>query len=191
MWLWVVTAFALLFLLVILTLCIPLEVVFAIDSATQPKYRLRLIWLFGLAGLEVLPSFKKAKKRKRPRRLSLRILRRIAAINGFISSVLKLFKGVYSNIKIKELTLKLRFGLSEPVLAGIGFGVVSAMKPLLKLPSQCKIDVGPSFSYQHTIECQAHCTLKVQPISMVLPLCRFALSRPGRRVARILLFERK
>lgn len=191
MWLWIIAVLVLLFILVILTLCVPLEAVFVIDSTAQRKYRLRLVWLFGLTSLDVLPGFSKASRRKRSRRLSWRMLLRIAGTNGFISSVLKLFKGVYSNMRIKELAVKLRFGIDEPVLAGIGFGLVSAVKPLLKLPPQYKIDVGPSFSYHHAIECQAHCTLKVQPISLALPLCRFVLSRPGRRAAKILLFERK
>ena len=189
MWLWIVAGFAAFLLLILLGLCVPLDAVLDIDSAAEQKFRLRLIVLFGLTGFEVRPRFIKARGKRRRGRLSMPKLLRIVSTRGLLRSARHLLKDICSLISIEELALRVRIGMGEPAIAGIAYGLVSAIKPFLRLPAQYRMDLEPSFSLGPP-ECNAYCILRLRPIRFVIPIGRFILSRPGRRAIRIAFFDR-
>lgn len=190
MWVWIVAGLVFLLLAFILVWCIPLDVVLTFDSTSEKKFRLRLTWLFGMIGFEVLPYFNRLKKKKRPGRFSPRKLLALIRIKGLTRRAWLLSKDICSKVRIKELASTLRFGLGEPALTGILYGVISATRPLLRLPPQYRMEIEPSFTSQYILEGHARCILSLQPVRMVLPFCRFIFSPPGRRAARIMLSRR-
>jgi len=190
LWVWIVAGLVFLLLAFILVWCIPLEVVLIFDSTPEKRFRLRLTWLFGMIGFEVLPHFNRVKKRKRLRRFPVRKLLALIRIKGLTRRAWIFVKDICSRVRIKELASTLRFGLGEPALTGILYGVISATRPLLRLPPQYRMEIEPSFTSQYIFEGRVRCILSLQPIRMVLPFCRFIFSPPGRRAARIMLSRR-
>ena len=190
MWPWIIVGLAFIFLILILALCIPLEVDITYDSTSKDKFRLRLAWAFRIIGFEVLPYPHRTRKKKRPRRFPVRKLLAVIRIKGLTRRVRSLLKDICSMVRIRELALKIRFSMGEPALAGIIYGLISGFRPLLRLPPRYRVDIEPSFTFQYSFEGNARCILSVQPIKIILPFCRFILSAPGRRAARMMLSRR-
>lgn len=160
-----------------------------IDSTAKHKLKLRLIWLFGLTGFELLPRFTKKAKRRPSNQLTIRKFLAILGIKGLVNRLRYLLKDIAAKIKIKEMMVKLRFGVDEPALSGFMFGLISAIKPFLRLTAQHQLDIGPSFTSQHFFEGYAYCNVTILPLKMIFPLCRFTLSPQGLRMVRVILFK--
>ena len=173
---WVIATLAILAGFIILVLCVPLDAALSIDTSEKPKYRLGLVWLFGLIGKEISRKKKKPeekkeitkKKPKRKSRIGFNTVLKILRTKGLLSQFQDLVRGVLSQLKIRELRVNLKLGLDSPADTGFLFALIGSTKPFLNLPSQYQIRVQPSFHDETVFEGYLHGVLRLQPICFLL-----------------------
>jgi hypothetical protein len=196
LWVWVVVALASLVVLAVLVLCVPVDAVLTLDTLAECKFRIRLVWLFGLVRHEFGPEKRKPEapqpsRAKRERRIRFRTIWRILRTKGLLTKTKNLARDVLSRIKIKEIAVNLMLGLDDPADTGLVFAVIGAAKPFLKLPRQYELTIEPSFSGQPFFQGYARSVLRLQPIRLVIPIGRFVFSPAMFRVLRILASSRR
>jgi hypothetical protein len=196
LWVWVVVALASLTVLLISILCVPVDAVLTLDTSAERKFRLRLVWLFGLISPELGRERRKPKARqpgrpKRKRRVGLRTIWRILRTRGLLTKIKNLVRDALPQIKIKEIAVNLRLGLDDPADTGLVFAVIGAARPFLKLPRQYELTIQPSFSDQPFFQGYLRGVLRLQPIRLVIPLGRFVFSPAMFRVLRVLVSSRR
>jgi len=203
--LWVIGTLAGLAGLVIFVVCVPLDVVLNLDTSRKPRLRLRLVWLFGLISKELdrkkkepiekepeerEKALKKKPKKKKRRRIRFRTALKILRTKGLLGKVIGLVRGIFGQLKIRELTVNLRVGLGRPVDTGLLFAVIGPAIPFLNLPSRYQIRVRPSFHDEVVFGGHLHGALRLQPIKLAIPLIRFVFSLAVLRVIKILVLSK-
>jgi hypothetical protein len=195
LWVWVVVALASLVVLAVLALCVPVDAVLTLDTSAERKFRLRLVWLFGLIRPELGRKRRKPKARRpkarRKRGIRFPTIWRILRTKGLLTKTKNLARDVLSRTKIKEIAVNLRLGLDDPANAGLVFAVVGAARPFLKLPRQYELTIQPSFSDRPFFQGYLHGVLRLQPIRLVIPIGRFVFSPTMFRVLRVLASSRR
>ncbi len=195
---WVITTLAGLAGLIILALCVPLDATLNIDISGRPKFRLRLIWLFGLISKELgrkkkTPKEKKTPPKKKPekkRGIGFRSILRILRTKGLLREIKDLVRDILSQFKIRELVVNLKLGLDDPADTGLIFALIGSATPFLNLPSRYQIRVQPSFSDEAVFEGYLRGVLRLQPIKLVWPFMRFVFSLAALRVVKILVLSK-
>jgi hypothetical protein len=180
--------------LLISILCVPVDAVLTLDTSAERKFRLRLVWLFGLISPELGRERRKPRqpgRAKRKRRVGLRTIWRILRTRGLLTKIKNLVRDALPQIKIKEIAVNLRLGLDDPADTGLVFAVIGAARPFLKLPRQYELTIQPSFSDQPFFQGYLRGVLRLQPIRLVIPLGRFVFSPTMLRVLRILVSSRR
>jgi hypothetical protein len=196
LWVWVVVALASLVVLLIFVLCVPVDTVLTLDTSAERKFRLRLVWLFGLISPELgrqrrKPEARQPSRAKRKRGIGLRTIWRLLRTRGLLTKIKNLARDVLSQIKIKEIAVNLRLGLDDPADTGLVFAVIGAARPFMKLPRHYELTIQPSFSAQPFFQGYLHGILRLQPIRLVIPFGRFVFSPTMLRVLRILASSRR
>lgn len=196
MWVWVIVALASLVLLAVLLLSVPVDAVLTLDTSAERKFRVRLVWLFGLVSPELGRKTRKPEahppgRAKRKRGIGWRTIWRILRIRGLLTKIKNLVRDVLSRIKIKEIAVNLRLGLDDPADAGLVFAVIGVARPFLKLPRQYEMRIEPFFSSQPSFRGHLHGVFRLQPIRLVIPLGRFVFSPTMLRVLRVLASSRR
>ena len=186
---WVIATLAGLAGLTIFVLCVPLDAALNIDTSVRPKFRLRLVWLFGLVSKEVKREKKKPEK-KRKRRIGFRTISRILRIKGLLRQVKNLVRDVIGQLKIRELAVNLKLGLDNPADTGFLFASIGSITPFLSLPSQYQLRVQPSFYDEAVFEGYLHGVLRLWPIKLVRPFVRFVFSLATLRVVKVLVLSK-
>ena len=169
MWLWVVIGLACLLAMVVGSLCVPVHALLDADTEAERKVRVRLTWLFGLIKIGM-----PAGRRRSGRATPLRLLnwRRFLQSRQELDHLGQIAKDIFSRIKIREVTVRIRFSTGNPLEAGMVMGLVFAIQPLLRLPKEYTIDVKPSFSTKAFFEGRAHFDASARPIRLIGPLAR-------------------
>jgi hypothetical protein len=197
MWLWVIIALASLTILTILVLCMPLDLVFQVNTSESPMFRGRLLWLFGLVDWELKKTGGKPEKkqkpaetrRKRGRKISASTIFQILRTRGLFTQLRRLVVDILRSLKIKKLAANIKLGLENPADTAILFAVTGPFSFLCSLlPYQ--ISVLPSFDGDIIFEAHLHSTTRLLPILLVLALLKFVFSLPALRVARTLVRKR-
>jgi len=195
MWLWVIVALLCLLLLILLILCIPLELILSITLNESPTYKLRLLWLFGLLDRELkktpgepkqpTPKEKVTKlRRKQKRWISLITIYRIARIAGLWQQLKQLAVGIFTSLKIRELTANLKLGLESPADTAWLFAIAGPANFFFSLlPHQHQITISPSFEGDLVFDASVHSIVRLWPILVVFALLKFVFSLPAMRVA--------
>lgn len=167
----------------------PVDAALNIDTSVRPKFRLRLVWLFGLVSKEVKREKKKPEK-KRKRRIGFRTISRILRIKGLLRQVKDLVRDVIGQLKIRELAVNLKLGLDNPADTGFLFASIGSITPFLSLPSQYQLRVQPSFYDEAVFEGYLHGVLRLWPIKLVRPFVRFVFSLATLRVVKVLVLSK-
>jgi len=195
--LWVIAVVAGLMGLITLTLCVPLDTVFHLEIPERPRFRLRLVWLFGLISQELRRAKKEPEEKKpaeeRPKKkraANFRLILKILRTRGLPGKTANLVRDVLRQFKIKELSVNCRLLLDDPADAGLVFAVAGATAPLLNLPPKCQFSVEPAFSDEIAFEGHLHGVVSLKPIRLVWPLLRFILSLAMLRVIKTLVMSR-
>ena len=186
---WVIATLAGLAGLTIFVLCLPLDAALSIDTSGRPKFRLRLVWVFGLVSKEVKRE-KKEPEKKRKRRIGFRTISRILRIKGLLRQVKDLVRDVIGQLKIRELAVNLKLGLDNPADTGFLFASIGSITPFLGLPSRYQLRVQPSFYEEAVFEGYLHVVLRLWPIKLVRPFIRFVFSLAALRVVKILVLSK-
>jgi len=189
--LWVIATLAGLVGLIIFVLCVPLDAALSIDASGRPKFKLRLVWLFGLISKEVSREKKKPEEKlKKKRGIGFRNTLKILRTRGLLRQLKDLVKSLLGQLKIKELAVKLNLGLADPADTGLLFALIGSTTPFLSLPSQYQIKVQPSLSDETVFEGYLHGVLRLRPIKLVGPFIRLVFSPAALRVVKILVLSK-
>jgi len=189
--LWVIATLAGLVGLIILVLCVPLDAVLSMDASGRPKFRLRLVWLFGLISKEVSREKKKPEEKlKKKRGIGFRNTLKILRTRGLLRQLKDLVRSLLGQLKIKELAANLKLGLHNPADTGLLFALIGSTTPFLSLPSQYQIRVQPSFYDETVFEGHLHGVLRLRPIKLVGLFIRFVFSLAALRVVKILVLSK-
>jgi len=189
--LWVIATLAGLVGLIILVLCVPLDAVLSMDASGRPKFRLRLVWLFGLISKEVSREKKKPEEKlKKKRGIGFRNTLKILRTRGLPGQLKDLVRSLLGQLKIKELAANLKLGLHNPADTGLLFALIGSTTSFLSLPSQYQIRVQPSFYDETVFEGHLHGVLRLRPIKLVGLFMRLVFSLAALRVVKILVLSK-
>jgi hypothetical protein len=163
-----------------------------LNVPAKPRFRLKLVWLFGLVRRDITGGKKREKKGKsekipepKRKRTGLRDTLAILRTSGLVRQVIRLGRDVLSRLQIKDLAADLKVGLGSPMATGLLF---AALGPLASwLNASFPVQVRASFAHEATLEGYLQGAVRVQPIRMVFPCLRFIFSPPAFRVARKLI----
>ncbi len=171
--------------LVILTLSVPVELVFDVKTPVRGKSRIRVGWLFGLLWKEIRPSRKKPEgKRKRGVQFLISLLSK-----GLLGKISKLVRQILSRIRIRQLDADLRVGLDDPVDTGILYAIMWPAIVSLNSSGPVQVRMEPSF-VESALEVSMRGRIRLFPIQMVGPLLCFVFSLASLRAARSVVVSR-
>ncbi len=179
---WLIITLASLFLLLVLLLFIPVNLIFCFDTNHQPKTSLSFSWMFGLISKRLGGKKKKPKvprKKKEKKKGSRFKFWGLLRTTGLLKQVLLLLKGILSCIHLRKFELQLKLGLDNPADTGFLFGYIYAVRGLL--PAKSGIAINPEFS-EAVIEGQSRGTVTLTPICFAGPLFRFVFSKASLRL---------
>lgn len=187
---WVIATLAGLVGLIIFVLCVPLDAVLSMDASGRPKFRLRLVWLFGLISKEVSREKKKPEEKlKKKRGIGFRNTLKILQARGLPGQLKDLVKDSLSQFKIKNLVANFKIGLDNPADTGLLFALIGSTTPFLRLPSQYQIRVQPSFD-KAVFEGFSYGHVRLRPIKLVGPFMRLVFSLAALRVVKLLVLSK-
>ena len=193
---WAIIALASLAVLVVFLLCIPLDMVLHLDTDKQPRSRTRLVWLFGLVSKEIGRGKKKSKEKERgaeeklkpgKRRVNVRLILQILRTRGLLGRAKSLLKGIFSHLRIRDLTADITVGLGDPADTGLLFAIIGPAIFFLGSSHVRDVRIKPSFEDEIVFKGYVSGALTLLPVQMVIPLLRFALSPPTLRTAKTLV----
>lgn len=183
---------------VALCLCIPIELVFYVNTATRPKIRLRLVWFFGLISKELRHSEEKPKKKaisEHDTRIDdwlqrIKFPLDILQTKGLFRRVIIFVKKIVKCFHVKELAANLKVDLDNPADTGRLFAVLAPLNLAITyfLPYPVKIE--PSFTGETIIAGYLNGAIKLIPIQIAASFIWFAFSLPFLRVAKKLIVFR-
>jgi hypothetical protein len=193
--LWVIAVLVSLAILITLVLCIPLELVFRTNMDERPKFRLRLIWLFGLVTGELRQTRKKSEGKRTNEyerkpddwMQRLRVTFEILQIKGLLKQLGCSIKGIIRRVKVREVAANLKVGLDNPADTGLLFAFIAPVNLAINyfLPYPVKIE--PSFTGESLITGNIYGTVRLWPIQLAATLIAFAFSLPTLRAAKKLV----
>lgn len=196
---WVVIALASLAAIIIFVLCIPLNAVLDIDIYGRPKFRLRLVWFFGLFSRGITKGRKKPKEEKRiaegkrkrkKRKIKARTIFKILRTRGLLGQIKRLLRDILKCIKIRDLRADFRVGLDDPADTGLLFALIGPTIFFLGSSRVHEIRVQPSFEDEAVFEGYLHGAVRLVPIQLVMPLLRFVFSLATLRLIKILVLAK-
>ena len=185
-------------LLVILVLSVPVDLAFDLATDADGRRKLRVVWLFGLVGRDLLrrkqkrpPKAKKGppetgEKKKRP---DLGFFLSVLRSRGLVDGVVRLVRRMLRSLRVRELDVSLRVGLPDPADTGMVYGVLwSAL--LLRSPSRAvRLRMEPAFEGP-AFEVSLRGAVRVIPAQMAANAVRFVVSPPGLRVIKLTVVSR-
>ena len=196
---WVVTTLASLAAVIILVLCIPLNAVLHIDVHGRPKFRVRLVWLFGLVSKEVTKGKKDpeeeksvAKDKRKPgkRKIKARTIFQILRTKGLLKQLKRLLQDILKCLKIRDLKVNLRIGLDDPADTGLLLALIGPVTFFLGSSRVHEIRVQPSFEDEAVFEGYLSGALRLVPIQLAIPFLRFVFSLAAIRAAKTLVLTK-
>jgi len=167
-----------------------------VDADGRPRFRMRLVWLFGLISKEITKAKKKpeeerrvaeGKRKPRKRRVKARTILKILRTRGLLGQVKRLLKDVLRRLKIRDLTADITVGLGDPADTGLLFAVIGPATFFLGSSQVHEIRVRPSFKDEVVFEGYLSGALRLLPIQLVIPFLRFVFSLATIRVVKTLV----
>jgi hypothetical protein len=192
--LWVVVVLVSLIVIVTLFLCIPLDVVFRASVEGRPKFRLRLIWFFGLVTGELRQTRKKPEEKRVEYEgkqgdwiQRLRVTFEILQTKGLLKQLLSFIKRIIRRIKVRELTANLKVGLDNPADTGLLFAFIAPLNLAINYFLPHPIKIQPSFTGESFINGYLYGAVRMWPIQLAASLIGLAFSLPALRAAKKLV----
>lgn len=192
--LWIVAG---ILLLVVLVLSVPVDLTFDVTADGDGRRRLRVGWLFGLVGKDLLPrkkkgppkvkkpkkakEEKKARKRKKP---DLGLIMSVLRTRGLLAGVVRLLRRMLRSLHVRELDADLRVGLPDPADTGVLYGVLWSVFAFRSASGPVRFRMEPAFEGA-AFEASARGAVRVFPAQMAANVACFAVSSAGLRVIRL------
>jgi hypothetical protein len=186
--LWIVAVVVGLVILIVLVLWIPLEIALQADFEGKPRFRLRLLWLFGLVSRDITGKKKKAAEKKAAvtggkkrwwadARTAYRVLR----TRGLLRHIKEFIKGVFRCFWFREIAADFTIGLGNPADTGLMFAVIGPATAFLGSSRFHRIRIEPYFGDNAVFRGHSHGTARLRPIRLVPPFVKLAFSLPAMR----------
>jgi len=197
--LWVVAALASLVFLIILVLCIPVDMSFHLEAYGKPKFKMKMVWLFGLVNKELGRKKKESdgeenttesRPKRTKRTIKAKTILQIMKTKGFLRSLVNLLKNIFSHLRIKDFSANFRVGLDDPADTGILFATIGAATSVLSSLGYHQIRVEPSFEDEVVFEGDLCGTIRLSPIQLAPPFMRFVFSLSTIRVLKLLFLTK-
>ena len=192
---WVTITLASLLLLLALVLCVPLDVTIRLDTGSCPKFKLRLVWLFGLIAKEVgkgkkRPKPAKTKAKGKSARPAIKTISDILRIKGLLKQFHRLIGRLISSFKIKDLKADLWIGLDNPADTGLLFAVIGP--PFLFLDSLFpqRVGVRAVFTDEAVLGGCLNGVVRLLPIKLVMAVLGLVFSLPAGQVIKTLVRDK-
>ena len=173
---WVIATLAGLAGFVILALCVPLDAALNIESPGRPRFRLKLVWLFGLVSKEIRREKKPEEKPEKKKGPDFSTILKFLRTRGLLRKIAVLVRDILGQFKIRELALNCRLGLNDPADTGLIFALIEATTPFINHPAKYQLRVQPIFSDEIFLNGHLHGVVSVRPIGLVWPLLKFTFS---------------
>ena len=196
---WVVAALASLVFLIILVLCIPVDMSFHLEAYGKPKFKMKMVWLFGLVNKELGRKKKESdgeenttesRPKRTKRTIKAKTILQIMKTKGFLRSLVNLLKNIFSHLRIKDFSANFRVGLDDPADTGILFATIGAATSVLSSLGYHQIRVEPSFEDEVVFEGDLCGTIRLSPIQLAPPFMRFVFSLSTIRVLKLLFLTK-
>jgi hypothetical protein len=172
---------------------------FHVEAYGRPKFRMRLLWLFGLLSKELgkgkrKPEEKKmvaeGKPKRRKRRIRATTILQILRTKGLLKRLGSLLRDTISRLSIKEFKANFRVGLDDPADTGLLFAIIGPAIFFLSSSWHNQIRVEPSFEDEAVFEGYLYGTVRLRPIQLVPPFIRFIFSLSIIRVLKVLVLTK-
>ena len=181
---WVIVTLASLAVILSLVLSVPLDMAFQVSVPGRPRFRMKLLWLFGLVSKEITrekkPEEKKkaVKERRKPgeRRRRFGDVFAILRTRGLLRQLRVLLSDILNRLKIRDLAADFRVGLGDPAETGLLFALIGPTTFCLSSSFPLQVRVQPSFADEATFEGYSQGTVRLRPIQLVIPFLRFIFS---------------
>lgn len=195
---WIVVTLVSLAVIVGLVLSVPFDIAFQVSMPGRPRFRMKLLWLFGLVSKEITrrkkPEERKkvVKKRQKPGK-SKRRFKNIFAIlrtRGLLKQLKVLLRDILGCLKIRDLTADFRVGLGNPADTGFLFALIGPTTFWLSSSFPLQIRVRPSFADEATFEGYSRGAVRLRPVQLVIPSLRFIFSLATIRAVKKLILTK-
>ncbi len=180
--------------LVIFCLSLPLEIAIRLDLNDKARFRLRVLWLFGLVKREVRWEGGAATMTgllqggAAPGNFT-RVFTSAWRVKGLPERLFRLLKSCFKGLRLKEFVARLKLGLDNPADTGLLFAYLSPLV-LMGLFPHCDIDLEPSFEGDAIVRGYLSAVVNVRLAGILLAVAGFVLSPPVIRAVAAALRER-
>ena len=194
---WILFTLVSLLLILIILLCLPIDLVFRLNTTVSPMLVMQLEWLSGLIHRDLCQNKHEAiirvqhdaARKGQKRFYSLNTLFQIIKVDGLLRQLWKLVKGIILSCRIRELAANLSIGLEDPVHYGYLYALTVPVNILLqRAPHQVVIQ--PFFEGQYIFDCSVRARVRIYPIRVLLIALLFVTSLPFLSVIKILVQSR-
>lgn len=98
-----------------------------------------------------------------------------------IDAIKNLLKGLINSIKVKYISLDLEYGTGDPYQTGCACGIISSLRPFLKIKNSKKISVHPNFE-ELIFDIDLNIKGKTSIFKLTLPIIKFLLTKPIKNI---------
>jgi hypothetical protein len=191
--LWAVIALISLFFLLLIVLCIPLDILFNLNTGRNQWFKIHLYWCFGLLRIDLRKKTDRAdvkpgkltEKQKAHDEFDYNTIIRIIRIRKIFPQAYCLVKGLIRSIQIKTFSMSLKIGLEDPVDNGYFFACIAPFRYLLSRKYK-DIDIQPVFENELVFDGDITFRIRVFPILIIGNLLGFIFSPPGLKAIGVL-----
>lgn len=184
-------------LLVILLFSIPVDLTFDVATDGDGRRKVKVGWLFGLVGKDLLPGKKRRPpKVKKPRKVErakkkpdLALLIPVFRTRGLVAGVVRLVRRIFRSLRVRELDASLRLGLPDPADTGLMYGVCWPVSSFRSPSGTVRFRMEPVFEGP-AFEASLQGAVRVFPAQVAANAVRFVVSPPGLRVIRLMVVSR-
>lgn len=183
-------------LVVVAVLSVPVDISFDVTNLAGGTSRLRVGWLFGLVGRNLLPRApappgktgrrKRSAGRGRSWAKGVRSALSMARTDGLVPAGIRLMRRTISSIHVRRLDAWLRIGLDDAADTGMLYAVIWPTMLPWASSRRLRLDVYPDFSGP-VFEADLRGDVRLFPVVMVAGGLLFAFSPAGLRTAGIVV----
>ena len=178
---WVIVALASLAVILILVLSVPFDIAFQVSVPGRPRFRMKLLWLFGLVSKEITQKKKPEEKKKvveeepkhKKGKRRIGVIIGVLRTKGLLRQLRVLIGDIFRRLKIKDLAADFRIGLGSPADTGLLFALIGPTTFWLSSSFPLQIRVQPSFYGEAVFEGYLQGVLRLWPITLFGSLLRF------------------
>lgn len=189
---WIIVALVSLAVIVSLVLLVPFDIAFQVSMPGRPRFRMKLLWLFGLVSKEITRRKKVVKKGQKPGEGKRRFknIFAILRIRGLLKQLKVLLSDIFGCLKIRDLLADFRVGLGNPADTGFLFALIGPTFFWLSSSFPLQMRVQPSFADKATFEGYSRGAVRLRPVQLVIPSLRFIFSLASIRVVKKLVLTK-